>query len=150
VNSLKLFIKQQFGTSEANANTDGSYWIYQYDDLGQVTGGKKYWSDGTPVAGQQMEYGFDRIGNRTSTKTGGDEVGSNLRFASYSVNNLNQYTSRDVPGYLDIKGIGLATNTVTVNGMNARANHSTRDAMKKNTGAASRPTNQVKVRTTSD
>ncbi len=33
---------------------DGSYWVYQYDSLGQVTSGKRYWSDGTPVAGQQF------------------------------------------------------------------------------------------------
>jgi YD repeat-containing protein len=38
---------------------DGSYWTYQYDSLGQVTSGKNYWSDGSPVAGQQFEYGFD-------------------------------------------------------------------------------------------
>ena len=36
-------------------NTDNSYLVYQYDSLGQVTSGKKYWSDGTPVAGQQFE-----------------------------------------------------------------------------------------------
>jgi hypothetical protein len=24
-----------------------------------VNSGKRYWSDGTPVAGQQFEYGFD-------------------------------------------------------------------------------------------
>jgi len=27
---------------------DGSYWVYQYDNLGQVTSGKKYWSDASP------------------------------------------------------------------------------------------------------
>jgi hypothetical protein len=43
---------------------------YSYDALGQVTSGKKYWSDGTPVAGQQFEYEFDDIGNRTSTESG--------------------------------------------------------------------------------
>jgi YD repeat-containing protein len=31
-------------------NSDGSYWVYGYDSLGQVTSGSKYWSDGTPVA----------------------------------------------------------------------------------------------------
>ena len=36
---------------------DGSYWLYEYDSLGQVRSGKKYWADGTPVAGQQFEYG---------------------------------------------------------------------------------------------
>jgi len=39
--------------------SDASYWLYTYDNLGQVVSGKKYWSDGTPVAGQQFEYGFD-------------------------------------------------------------------------------------------
>jgi RHS repeat-associated protein len=29
----------------------------------QVISGKKYWSDGTPVAGQQFEYAFDADGN---------------------------------------------------------------------------------------
>jgi len=42
-----------------------------YDNLGQVTSGKKYFADGTPVPGQQFEYGFDDIGNRSSTKAGG-------------------------------------------------------------------------------
>ena len=50
---------------------DDSYWVYHYDSLGQVTSGKKYWSDGTPVAGQQFEYAFDDIGNRTQTQSGG-------------------------------------------------------------------------------
>ncbi|MGN6552259.1 MAG: hypothetical protein ACTHLW_00790 [Verrucomicrobiota bacterium] len=52
------------------ADVDGSYWVYNYDTLGQVTSGKKYWADGTPVAGQQFEYTFDDIGNRQSTKSG--------------------------------------------------------------------------------
>lgn len=38
-----------------------------------------------------------------------------LRLANYVVNTTNQYTSRDVPGYVDILGLALATNTVTVN-----------------------------------
>jgi len=37
---------------------------------GQVTSGKRYWQDGTPVAGQQFEYVADDIGNRTSTQAG--------------------------------------------------------------------------------
>jgi hypothetical protein len=46
--------------------------MYDYDAMGQVKSGKKYWSDRTPVAGQQFEYGFDDIGSRTNTKAGGD------------------------------------------------------------------------------
>src|SRR5262245_45517397 len=72
-------------------------------------------SDGTPVPGQQFEYNFDDIGNRASTKAGGDETGSNLRSANYAANPLNQYTSRDVPSAIDIIGVALANSGVLVN-----------------------------------
>ena len=96
---------------------DGSYWRYEYDSLGQVVSGNKYWADGTPVAGQQFQYAFDDIGNRVSTKAGGDEYGANLRTNAYYPNLLNQYTSRTIPGAADVIGVSLATNTVTVNGL---------------------------------
>jgi RHS repeat-associated protein len=115
-----------FNYSYNNANqrirdtlADSSYWIYQYDSLGQVINANKYWNDETPVAGQQFDYTFDTIGNRTQTQTGGDPLGGSLRVANYSANNLNQITSRDVPGYVDVKGVSFATNTVTVNGTTA-------------------------------
>jgi len=98
------------------SEADGSYWRYGYDSLGQVTSGKKYWPDQTPVAGQQFEYAFDDIGNRVSAKAGGDDRGAGLRSASYSANLLNQYSSRTVPGAVDVMGMALATNSVTVNG----------------------------------
>ena len=104
------------GQRTRRTESDGSYWSFGYDRLGQVTSGKRFWADFNPVAGQQFEYAFDEIGNRTSTKAGGDENGMNLRPASYSANNLNQYTSRTVPGAVDVMGVALATNTVTVNG----------------------------------
>jgi hypothetical protein len=72
------------------------------------------WSDGTPVAGQQFEYAFDDIGNRQSTKEGGDQWGVNLRSASYSANNLNQYTSRTVPGYFNDIGSAKSNAAVTL------------------------------------
>jgi RHS repeat-associated protein len=97
---------------------DGSYWLYQYDRLGQVISGKKFWSDGTPVAGQQFQYGFDDIGNRTSSKAGGDQNGANLRPANYTTDLLNRYSSREVPGVVDVMGLCLATNsTLTVNNL---------------------------------
>jgi RHS repeat-associated protein len=100
---------------------DGSHWNYGYDALGQVTSGKKYWSDWTPVGGEQFEYGFDDIGNRNSTKVGGDSTGaeSSLRSASYTANDLNQYTSRSVPGMVDVLGLAYTTASVTVNGNSA-------------------------------
>lgn len=106
--------------NDANQRTratlnDGSFWIYRYDSLGQVISGKRYWNDGTPVPGQQFEYGFDDIGNRSSTGAGGDANGVNLRSATYSANNLNQYSSRTVPGGFDVVGIANAASSVTVN-----------------------------------
>ena len=96
-------------------NADNSRWVYEYDNLGQVISGKKYWSDGTPVAGQQFEYAFDDIGNRKQTKAGGNETGANLREGDYSVNLLNQYTTRTVPGFLEVQGAAAPGATVTVN-----------------------------------
>ena len=59
----------------AITNADQSRWAYAYDRLGQVTNGVRYWSDGTPVAGQQFAYGFDQIGNRKWEASGGNEWG---------------------------------------------------------------------------
>jgi RHS repeat-associated protein len=98
---------------------DGSYWRYGYDALGQVIQGNKYWVDETIVAGQQFDYTFDTIGNRTQTEAGGDQNGANLRVANYTNNTLNQITSRGVPAAVDVMGDGLATNGVTVNGLTA-------------------------------
>jgi RHS repeat-associated protein len=94
---------------------DNSLWDYTYDDLGQVTSGKHKWQDGTFVAGQQYEYTFDEIGNRTQTKVGGDASGGSLRSASYTPNRLNQYDSRTVSGYADVLGLGVPSSSVTVN-----------------------------------
>jgi RHS repeat-associated protein len=98
-----------------NTNVDNSYWVYQYDNLGQVISGKRYWSDGTPVAGQQFEYKFDDIGNRRYARSGGDTNGSNLRQEDYVVVTGNQYTSRTVPGYLDVLGSAATNANVAVN-----------------------------------
>jgi len=54
--------------NDANQRTrvnleDGSYWIYEYHYYGQLTSGKRYWADGTPVAGQQFEYAFNESGD---------------------------------------------------------------------------------------
>src|SRR5271154_5762958 len=69
--------------------------------------------------GQQFDYTFDTIGNRTRTQAGGDQNGANLRVANYTNNSLNQITGRGVPGDVDVMGIGIATNPVTVNGLTA-------------------------------
>ena len=99
-------------------NVDNSRWVYQYDSLGQVISGKKYWSDGTPVAGQQFEYGFDDIGNRKTTGAGGDAVGGRLRLASYTNNAINQITGRSVPGFVNVLGTAKTNATVSIWGDN--------------------------------
>lgn len=96
-------------------NLDGSYWVYLYDALGQVTSGRKYWANGAAVSGQQFDYTFDDIGNRQTAASGGNEWGSNQRYQNYMVNTLNQYTQRTVPGYVDVLGSASTGATVTVN-----------------------------------
>jgi hypothetical protein len=70
ISSVPSAVSFGYSYNSANQRTrsslaDNSYWRFGYDWLGQVTSGKKYWSDQTPVAGQQFEYAFDDIGNRT-------------------------------------------------------------------------------------
>jgi RHS repeat-associated protein len=64
---------------------------------------------------KQLIESFDTIGKRTQTEAGGDQTGANLRLAHYTNNVLNQISSRDVPGDVDVMGLLLASNTVTVN-----------------------------------
>jgi RHS repeat-associated protein len=99
----------------ALTNADNSFWTFGYDSKGQVQSGKHYWSDQTPVAGQQFEYQFDDIGNRKQVKSGGDAQGLNLLTTSYTLkaNRLNQYDTRTLPGFADV--LGEATNTASVN-----------------------------------
>jgi YD repeat-containing protein len=53
-----------------NTLLDGSYWVYGYDSLGQVTNGVKYWADGTPVAGQQFQSDNSFNTDSTMSATG--------------------------------------------------------------------------------
>ena len=98
-----------------NSDQPTSHWQYQYDSLGQLTSGKKAWWGGGVIPGQQFEYGFDTIGNRKYARRGGDVNGANLRQSDYTANALNQYSSRTVPGYVDVLGEAANAATVTVN-----------------------------------
>ena len=86
--------------------------LWEYDRRGQVQAGRRYWADGTVVAGQQYEYGYDDIGNRTKASSGGDGMGTNLRTAVSSSSLVNQLGSRQVPATVDV--IGVARGTVSV------------------------------------
>jgi RHS repeat-associated protein len=97
------------------ALADGSRWQYAYNDRNEVISGDRFWNDWGPVSGQQFDYAYDNIGNRTSAASGGDVNGANQRTTTYAANALNQYTSITTPGYKDIVGVAIATNSVTVN-----------------------------------
>ena len=134
--------RTQVTLADASTPAVGSYWVYGYDSLGQVTNACKYWANGTHVAGQQFDYTFDTIGNRTQTQAGGDTNGANLRVANYYANNLNQITNRDIPAYVDVIGASILTNTVTVNGQTAYRNQEYfRQQLPANNGASALWTN---------
>jgi RHS repeat-associated protein len=95
---------------------DSSTWQYEYNDRDELTSGKRFWNDYTPVAGQQFEYAYDNIGNRIQTKEGGDSEGKNLRNELYGANHLNQITARTNSGSTDIIGAAYTDATLTVNG----------------------------------
>jgi len=99
--------------SEADL-ADGTKWNYGYNNRSEVTSGKRQLASSAMAGGEQFEYTFDDIGNRTQTKAGGDAAGNNLRSASYSANALNQLTQRDVPGSLWL--VGDAPGTLTLLG----------------------------------
>ncbi|MCE9616133.1 MAG: hypothetical protein K8T26_17815 [Lentisphaerae bacterium] len=80
---------------------DGSYWVYRYDDLGQVISGRKTFSDGVPVGGAQFEYAYDQIGNRTRAR---NVRGQGTQEQQYTANALNQYVARTVPGEVWVSG----------------------------------------------
>ncbi len=78
-------------------------WLYEYDDLGQLTA----WTDPT---GRRVEYAYDALGNRITETDNGSAI-------SYTTNALNQYTQRgnttyqyDADGSL-IKEIGTQGTT---------------------------------------
>ena len=52
--SAQISYSYQYNNANQRVRTtlaDGNYWIYQYDKLGQVTSGKKYWLTGLSLLG---------------------------------------------------------------------------------------------------
>lgn len=114
-------ISFDYGYNAANQRTnvthaDNSSWTFGYDNLGQVSTGKKRNGSGSLYAGLQYEYDYDDIGNRKEIRTGGDASGGSLRTAKYTANALNQYEKRDVPGFVEVQGSAATNATVKVNG----------------------------------
>jgi|GEM_PF-4872593 len=92
----------------ATQSTDGTYWKYDYDSVGEVISGKRYYSS-EPMPGYKFTYNYDGIGNRTSSS------GGNGQPVTYSTNSRNQYTQRTVPTWLDIVGLTNTNAVVSVN-----------------------------------
>jgi len=69
-----------------------------------------YWPDGAEIAGQNLTYAFDDIGNRKET---GGRVSA---VSTYQPNELNQHTQRTVAGAIDVFGLADPEITVQVNG----------------------------------
>lgn len=93
---------------------DGSVWSYRYNERGEVVSGKRSWLGQTLVAGQQFEYEYDSIGNRTRALKGGDASGNGLRAEVYSPTALNQYSQITLANAVDVVGIAYGTVGVTV------------------------------------
>jgi len=90
-----------------NTLSDGSYWIYEYDNLGQITKGQKFTANGVAIWGQSFGYNYDNIGNLKSENRNGN-------IFKYTANNVNQYTQRTVPGRVNISGSADASAKVTI------------------------------------
>lgn len=93
---------------------DGSVWSYRYNERGEVVSGKRSWLGQTLVAGQQFEYEYDSIGNRTRALKGGDASGNGLRAEVYSPTALNQCSGITLANAVDVVGIAYGTVGVTV------------------------------------
>ena len=101
------------------------------------------------MAGQQFEYDYDQIGNRLFSRGGGDQNGGDLRETEYSVNDLNQYTERTVPEYVDVIGAAPANKTVRVGGTSAgvtrHGEYFRKEIAESNTGSAQYPAVTVDI-----
>ena len=91
---------------------DGTAWHYGYNSRGEVTSAERLEANLEPWPGQAFGYTFDGLGNRLETQT-------NERPASYTPNALNQYESREVPPYRDLRGSAHSDATVSIGGVKA-------------------------------
>ena len=85
---------------------DNAYWNYGYDALGQITSGKKFQSGGAPLNGFDFAWTYDDIGNRRTATV-------NSQSSTYTPTLLNTYSSRTVPGVIEVLGEAQPDATVT-------------------------------------
>ena len=88
---------------------------YGYNARSEVTSADRYWGSDlgittNPVLGQDYDYAYDNIGNRTSSARGTNAM-------TYTANSLNQYSQRTIPDGFDVLGSAETNTTVTVNNL---------------------------------
>jgi len=91
----------------------GHHTAWGYNDRSEVTGeqtwaGQILTDTSMPLGGRNYGYGYDPIGNRTTTTLDGATT------STYTPNALNQYSSRTVAGSVPVAGLAPASETVTV------------------------------------
>jgi hypothetical protein len=84
-----------------------------YDGFGQVTSGKKMTLEEHPIPGMDYGYEFDGIGNWKTSWAGSALALPQAVSSRYSVNNVNHYTQRTVPGRVEVTGVTEAPARVT-------------------------------------
>lgn len=99
-------------SGEAFGDLSGATDSYGYNSRNEVISARRS-KNGEIVHGFNEDFEYDPIGNRTSSTTY-NELGE-PKTSQYIANNLNQYTSRTVPGYAAVRGHADADATVTVN-----------------------------------
>jgi len=85
---------------------------YGYNSRNEVISARRT-KNNEAIHGFNEDFEYDPIGNRISSTTY-NELGE-PKTSQYIANNLNQYTSRTVPGYAAVRGHADADATVTVN-----------------------------------
>ena len=100
---------------------------YAYNDRSEVIGSQRFYgSDITdlshPVTGRSFGYGYDPIGNRTSSF---EDVGGERLTTTYTANELNQYTAIQNASAVPLRGDAKREAVVTVNGDRAERDNGT-------------------------
>ena len=99
-------------SGEAFGDLSGATDSYGYNSRNEVISARRT-KNGEIIHGFNEDFEYDPIGNRIWSTTY-NELGE-PKTSQYIANNLNQYTSRTVPGYAAVRGHADADATVTVN-----------------------------------
>ena len=99
-------------SGEAFGDLSGATDSYGYNSRNEVISARRT-KNGEIIHGFNEDFEYDPIGNRIWSTTY-NELGE-PETSQYIANNLNQYSSRTIPGYAAVRGHADADATVTVN-----------------------------------